>query len=80
MGGSVGGRDLDFGVATWKSHYGQEHGRDMKMMSRHRLVSRRVATWVWCRDLAWGWAGETVSRPSFEVTTWSGLSGVTTPI
>ena len=21
MGGSVGGRDLDFGVATWKSYY-----------------------------------------------------------
>ena len=36
MGGSVGGRDLDFGVTTWKSHYGQERGRDMKSMSRHR--------------------------------------------
>ena len=51
MGSSVGGRDLNFGVATWKSHYGQEGGRDMKSMSRHRLVSRRsrhgtdVVTW-----------------------------------
>ena len=51
MGSSVGGRDLKFGVATWKSHYGQKRGRDMKSMSRHRVVSRRsrqgtdVATW-----------------------------------
>ena len=45
MGSSVGGRDLDFGVATWKSHYGQKQGRDMKLMSGHRLVSKRVATW-----------------------------------
>ena len=80
MGGSGGGRDLDFGVATWKSHCGQERGRDMKLMSRHRLVSRRVTTWFWCCDLAWGWAGEMVSRPRFEVATWSGLSGVATPI
>ena len=41
MGISVGGRDLEFGVATWKSHCGQERGRDMKLMSRHRLVSKR---------------------------------------
>ena len=41
MRGSRGGRDLEFGVATWKSHCGQELGRDMKTMSRHRLVSRR---------------------------------------
>ena len=39
------------GVATWKYHCGQERGRDMKLMSRHRLVCRRsrhgtdVATW-----------------------------------
>ena len=52
MGGSVGGRDLDFGVATWKSHCGQERSRDMKSMSQHRLVSRRsrprneVTTWL----------------------------------
>ena len=32
----MGGRDMDFGVATWKSHYGQERGRDMETMSRHR--------------------------------------------
>ena len=44
MGGSGGGRDLDFGVATWKSHYGQKRCRDMKLMSRHGVVSRRVAT------------------------------------
>ena len=56
MGSSVGGRDLEFDVATWKSHCGQERGRDMKTMSRHRLVSRRVATWLGagqekrCRD------------------------------
>ena len=80
MGSSVGGRDLDFGVATWKSHFGQKQGRDMKLMSRHRVASRRVATWFWCCDLAWGWAGETVSRPRFEVATWIGLSGVTTLI
>ena len=68
MGGSVGGRNLDFGVATWKSHYGQKRGRDMKSMSPHGLVSRGggggVATWVGagqeerCRD------------PLFEVATW----------
>ena len=39
-----------FGVATWKSHCGQKRGRDMKLMSRHRVGSRRrpglgVATW-----------------------------------
>ena len=40
-----------FGVAAWKSHYGQKRGRDMKLMSRHRVISRRVrprlgvATW-----------------------------------
>ena len=61
MGSSVGGRDLEFGVATWKSHYGKKQSRDMKLMSRHRVVSRRVATWVRCRELVWGWAGETVS-------------------
>ena len=22
-------------------------------MSRHRVASRRVATWFWCRDLDW---------------------------
>ena len=47
----MGGRDLEFGVATWKSHCGQERGRDMKLMSRHRLVYKRsrhgteVTTW-----------------------------------
>ena len=50
-----------FEVATWvvvgavttlKYHCGQERGRDMKLMSRHRLVSRRsrpgmdVTTWL----------------------------------
>ena len=80
MGSSVGGRYLEFSVVTWKSHCGQERGRDMKTMSRHRLVSRRVATWFWCCDLDWGWAGETVSRPRFEVGTWIGLSDVATPI
>ena len=51
MGSSVGGRDLEFGIATWKSHCGQERDRDMKLMSRHRLVSERsrhgieVETW-----------------------------------
>ena len=40
---------------------GSKRGRDMKLMSRHRLVSRR-------------------SRPGKEFATWSGLSGVTTPI
>ena len=47
MSSSVGGHDLDFGVATWKPHCGQKRGRDMKLMSRHRLVSRRVAIWFW---------------------------------
>ena len=52
MGGSLGGRDMDFGVATWKSHCGQERGRDMKSMPRHGLGSRRsrpgndFATWL----------------------------------
>ena len=50
MGNSVGGRDLEFGVATWKSHCGRNEvatwircrnmsdrvgGRDMDLMSRH---------------------------------------------
>ena len=41
MGRTVGGHDLEFGVATWKSHCGQKRGRDMKLMSRHKLVSKR---------------------------------------
>ena len=51
MGSNVGGRDLEFGVATWKPHCGKERGHDMKLMSRHRLLSKRsrhgieVATW-----------------------------------
>ena len=45
MDGSGGGSNMDFGVATWTSHCGQKRGRDMKLMSRHRLVFRRVATW-----------------------------------
>ena len=60
MGGSGGGRDIIFevatwvavgevatwifGVATWKSHCGQKRRRDMKLMSRHRVVSKGVAT------------------------------------
>ena len=47
-----------FCVATWKSHCVQKRGRDMKLMSRHRIISRRVATWFWCYDLAWDWARE----------------------
>ena len=35
MGSSVGGRDLEVGVATWKSHCGQKRSRDMDLMSRH---------------------------------------------
>ena len=51
--GTDAGRDLEFGVATWKSHRGQKRGRDIKLMSRHRVASRRVATWLWCHDLDW---------------------------
>ena len=53
MGSSLGGRDLEFGVATWKSHCVQKRGRDMKLMSRPGLG---VATWLGtgqekrCRD------------------------------
>ena len=64
MGSSMGGRDLEFGVATWKSHCGQELGRDMKTMSRHRLVSRRG------RDLI------LVSRPGLGL---GRRNGVATP-
>ena len=70
MGGSVGGRDLDFGVATWKSHCGQERSRDMKSMSGHRLVSGRsrprneVATWLVVVRL------ERRSRHGIDVATW----------
>ena len=59
MGGSGGGRDLEF----WR--------RDLEIplwvetRSRHRLASKRVATWFRCHDLAWGWAEEMVSRPHF---------------
>ena len=53
MGSSVGGRDLDFGVVTWKSHCGQKRcrdigdsvgGRDMDLVLRHRLSLQEVAT------------------------------------
>ena len=64
MGGSGGGHDLNFGVTTWKSHCGQKRGYDMKLMSRHRLVSRRVATWFW------------VSRPGLGL---GRRNGVVTP-
>ena len=61
---------MGFGVATWKSHYGQERSRDMKSMSRHRLVSRRsrprnkVATWLVVVKL------ERRSRHGIDVATW----------
>ena len=42
---------MDFGVATWKAHRGQKRCRDMNLMSRHRVASKRVATWFWCHDL-----------------------------
>ena len=51
MGSNVGGRDLEFGVATWKSHFGQKRFCDMDLMSRHgRRYGRSqhgfgVATW-----------------------------------
>ena len=70
MGGSVGDHDLDFGVATWKSHCGQERSRDMKSMSRHRLVSRRsrprneIATWLVVVRL------ERRSRHGIDITIW----------
>ena len=70
MGGSVGGRDLDFGVATWKSHCGQKRCRDMKLMSRHRVVSRRsrprneVTTWLVVVRL------ERRSRHGIDIATW----------
>ena len=35
MGSNVGGRDLEFGVATWKSHCGQKRRRDIILMLRH---------------------------------------------
>ena len=55
MGSSMGGRDLKFGVATWKPHCGQKRCRDMDLMSRHGRQCGRsrhgfdVATWatVW---------------------------------
>ena len=34
----------NFGVATWKTHVGRNVCRDMKLMSRHKVASRRVAT------------------------------------
>ena len=40
----------DFEFATWS---GQKRGRDIKLMSRHRVASRRVTTWFWCHDLDW---------------------------
>ena len=53
-------------------------------MSRHRVASRRVATWFWCRDLDWPeWCRDMVlaglwklvSRPHFKVATWAVLVG-----
>ena len=38
-------------VATWLVG---KRSRDMKLMSRHMGVPKRVATWFWCRYLAWG--------------------------
>ena len=79
MGSSVGGRDLEFGVATWKSHCGQERSRDMKSMSRHRVASRRVATWFWHRDLDWPeWCYDT-DLMSRHGSGWPLEVGVATP-
>ena len=69
-----------FGGHNLISLAGRKGGRDMVLVSRPGLVYREVATRKGSRDLAWGWAGGTVSRPRFEVATWSGLSGVATPI
>ena len=52
----------------------------MGLASRPGLVVQEIATWKGSRNLAWGLAGETVSRPRFEVAAWIGLSGVATPI
>ena len=43
MGSSVGGRDLE--IPLWAGTRSR-HELDIA----HRLVSRRVATWFWCRD------------------------------
>ena len=49
----------------------------MKLMSQHRVVSRKVATYIWRCDLAWARAGAVRSRPrpsamgQFGVATWS---------
>ena len=76
MSGSGGGRDLDFGFATSKSHCGQKRGRDMKLMSRHRVIFRRIATWIVMsrpRPSAVGQFG--IATWSFEVATWGRLPG-----
>ena len=58
MGSSMGGRDLEFGVATWKSHCGQKRRRDIDLMLRHGRQCGRsrhgfdVATWVSLQEVA----------------------------
>ena len=68
MGSSMAGRDLEFGVATWKPHCGQKRcrdmgdsvgGRDMDLMSRHGRQFGR-------------------SRHGFDVAAWVSLQEVTT--
>ena len=66
MGSSMGGRDLEFGVATLKPNCGQKRCRDMDLMSLHGRQCGRsrngfddetwateweVATWILCRDM-----------------------------
>ena len=63
-----GGRDLI-------SLAGRKGGRDMWLASRPGLVVQEVATRKGSRYLAWGLAGETKSRPCFEVATWDKLPG-----
>ena len=65
MGGSGEGRDLDFGVATWKSHCGQKRGHDLDLASRPGLGN--------------GWVS-LVSRPEvLRSRPWVGCLGVSRP-
>ena len=46
-------------------------------MSRHRVASRRVATWFWCRDLDWPeWCRDTdlMSRHGYACTMETGVA------
>ena len=69
MGSSVGGCDLDVGVATWSALVGQKRRRDRDLMSRHGRQCGRSRHGFRCRDLEIPLWAETRSRHEIDVAT-----------